>query len=290
MGITNDANTACGKPLLNFKNPSKNFTLCNGCKKTASQHMIREKSQPAYFATTGWPKLELALYLKKPDGSSHSREFDMLVPQKVKTWLSRRHQEFIDHGICWDTYDAKNDGYKLIYAPWSRAFLHSQWDGSDLSEKGALLLLEKYGEPEMENLDIACPRGLSDLPTIVADDSVSNTGGNRGSRAQIAHFHAVLEDGTLQLLNLTTMVLTTYRMLVDGVGSRDEEKEMMKLLDQLFESRLMCLKELTEAENGLDDAIREELGLGSDIIYPHSGQRWKLLLQTIVPFPTIKAG
>ncbi|KAI8711333.1 hypothetical protein NCS52_01509300 [Fusarium sp. LHS14.1] len=53
MGITNDANTACGKPLLNFKNSARNFTLCNGCKKTASQHMIREKSQPAYFATTG---------------------------------------------------------------------------------------------------------------------------------------------------------------------------------------------------------------------------------------------
>ncbi|WAO97285.1 Hypothetical protein NCS54_01500700 [Fusarium falciforme] len=289
MGITNDANTACGKPLLNFKNPAKNFTLCNGCKKTASQHMIREKSQPAYFATTGWPKLELALYLKKPDGSSRSRDFDMLVPQKVKAWLSRRHQDFVDNGICWDSYDGNDGGYKLIYAPWSRGFLHPQWDGSDLSEKGALLLLEKYGEPEMDTSDVTCPRGLSHLPTLLADDSVSNTGGKGGPGADAAHFHAVLEGGTLQLLNFTTMILTTYRMLVEGVDSGDEEKEMMKLLNQLFESRLMCLKELAEAEQGLDDAVREELGLGPDVIYLYSGQRWKPLLKTVVPFPIIKA-
>ncbi|KAF5606310.1 uncharacterized protein FSUBG_6143 [Fusarium subglutinans] len=83
MGITNDAETACNQPLDKFRRPGVNFTLCPGCKKAATQHLIREHAQPCWFSTTGWPKIERSLYLKQEDGSSHSAEFENIVPHKA---------------------------------------------------------------------------------------------------------------------------------------------------------------------------------------------------------------
>lgn len=102
------------------------------------------------------------------------------------------------------------------------------------------------------------------------------------------HLHPVLEDGALQLLNFTTMMLTTYRMLVEYVDGGHKVKEMAEFLNEVFESHLICLKELTEAEQGLDDAVGKELGLGPDAIYSYIGQRCSPLLKRVVPFSITK--
>ncbi|KAF5530884.1 hypothetical protein FNAPI_13442 [Fusarium napiforme] len=275
MGITNDAETACNQPLDKFRRPGVNFTLCPGCKKAATQHLIREHAQPCWFSTTGWPKIERSLYLKQEDGSSHSAEFENIV----RSWVQRRHKELQDAGICFDSYDKHNAGYRLMYAPWSRAFLLDEWDGQDLSQKGAELLLAKYGEPPMvedhDDFDV----------DIQASESVSNAGEN--FMATIEMLRTKIDEGTQQLIEWNVMILQIYRLLIEDEGCDDDRRGLMGVLDQLFEKRRELVWEMRETEEELDDAYRELFGLGKDVCYPFKGKVWEDLLQSVVPLPMI---
>ncbi|SCO58648.1 uncharacterized protein FFMR_15804 [Fusarium fujikuroi] len=278
MGITNDAETACNQPLEKFRRPGVNFTLCPGCKKAATQHLIREHAQPCWFSTTGWPKIERSLYLKQEDGSSHSAEFENIV----RSWVQRRHKELQDAGICFDSYDNRNTGYRLMYAPWSRAFLLDEWDGHDLSQKGAELLLARYGEPLMvEDHD--------DFEVdIQASESVSNAGDN--FTATIEMHRAKIDEGTHQLIGWNVMILQIYRILIEDDDCDGDRRGLMDILDQLFGKRRELVCEMRETEEELDDAYRELLGLGNDVSYPFHGKVWEDLLRSVVPFPTIMGG
>ncbi|RBQ77538.1 hypothetical protein FVER14953_21735 [Fusarium verticillioides] len=279
MGITNDAETACNQPLDKFRRPGVNFTLCPGCKKAATQHLIREHAQPCWFSTTGWPKIERSLYLKQEDGSSHSAEFENIVPHKVRSWVQRRHKELQDAGICFDSYDKHSTGYRLMYAPWSRAFLLDEWDGQDLSQKGAELLLAKYGEPPIvEDHD--------DFEVdIQASESVSNAGDN--FMATIEMLRAKIDEGTQQLIEWNVMILQIYRLLIEDEDCDDDRRGMMGILDQLFDKRRELVWEMRETEEELDDAYRELFGLGKDVSYPFQGKVWEDLLRSVVPLPMI---
>ncbi|KLP05072.1 Uncharacterized protein LW94_1535 [Fusarium fujikuroi] len=169
-----------------------------------------------------------------------------------------------------------------MYAPWSRAFLLDEWDGHDLSQKGAELLLARYGEPLMvEDHD--------DFEVdIQASESVSNAGDS--FTATIEMHRAKIDEGTHQLIEWNVMILQIYRILIEDDDCDGDRRGLMDILDQLFGKRRELVCEMRETEEDLDDAYRELFGLRNDVSYPFHGKIWEDLLRSVVPFPTIMGG
>ncbi|KAF5688723.1 hypothetical protein FCIRC_1733 [Fusarium circinatum] len=198
---------------------------------------------------------------------------------EVRSWVQRRHKELQDAGICFDSYDKRSTGYRLIYAPWSRAFLLDEWDGQDLSQKGAELLLAKYGEPPMieDHDDFSVD--------IQASESVSNAGDNFMTTVEI--HRAKIDEGTQRLVEWNVTILRIYRILIEDEVCDGDVGGLMDILDELFDKRRELVGEMRETEEELDDAYRELFGLGNDIRYPFPGKVWEDLLRSVVPFPVI---
>ncbi|KAM5350899.1 hypothetical protein ACJ41O_003622 [Fusarium nematophilum] len=252
--------TACGRPLLDLQGSTEHFVLCGGCKKRATQHLVREQPQPPLAHVQGWPEVEAALYLKNADGTSHSREFDMLIPNKVKSFLKSRMERLITLG-----------GFSVIWQPWSRAYLLDTWDGEDLDEAACMRLLQEHGEPA----NAPAYANTSQARGIDPDDSISCVGIHRD--AHKAHdLQALLDDGAGELMAVTAVVLHMQRRLlgtyVDDADRQRDECFLEKALGTCGE----MVKELLLIETELDDALRGDLP--KSCRNPHYGDVWKLFI------------
>ncbi|KAF7556777.1 hypothetical protein G7046_g6197 [Stylonectria norvegica] len=280
MGFTNDATKACGIPLIELKPKYARFTLCAACKKVGNQHIVREKLQLGDDTSRAWPKLETAMHLRDATGRSHSRDFDMLIPGKVKNWVTRRVKELIEQGIAKHHDDPLVEGHKLVYANWTRAWLLPQWDGNDFSEEFALDLLAKYEDAATKHkasvnhfLEPIVPQ-----PTIlmIPGDSICphQSASQVGCAAEsVEELEEALLDGACELAKFTCMIIMLEH---SSLGHRPfkQQADFLQVLEQATRGRLKLLDELLEIEGQLDRAHCLRLGILPTTSYPLKGRTW----------------
>ncbi|KAL3303799.1 hypothetical protein RB213_001172 [Colletotrichum asianum] len=122
--------------------PGTKIVFGPGCKRFMWQHVIRFQLCPKHTIFKRWGDIALKLYAVRPDGSSWTETWDLVIRPKIQTAMNRCASEAVKLGLV-----REEDGER-VWEEWSKGFLSDEWDGSTFDEDYARTLLQKVSDAE----------------------------------------------------------------------------------------------------------------------------------------------
>ncbi|KAF3802354.1 hypothetical protein GCG54_00003815 [Colletotrichum gloeosporioides] len=122
--------------------PGTKIVFGPGCKRFMWQHVIRFQLCPKHTIFKRWGDIALKLYAVRPDGSSWTETWDLVIRPKIQTAMNRCASEAVKLGLV-----REEDGER-VWENWAKGFLSDEWDGSTFDEDYARRLLQKVSDAE----------------------------------------------------------------------------------------------------------------------------------------------